>query len=165
MYSEPGHLRFGHLVQDLTAAIELDHTDILQRIHGIIHHPRSLARPLASWRPPVCDLPGNDAASEMRAAISRRRVGPQAVALLADYDAHAAPAAYLVSLRITQPGGKALPRRRAEAWIRALLGPDTHDCVHFVESPSSMTFFWLVDAHFRPLASPAAMFADAPLAA
>ncbi|MDO4927654.1 MAG: hypothetical protein Q3976_01085 [Corynebacterium sp.] len=165
MYSEPAHLRFGYLVQDLTTAIKLDHPDILQRIHGIIHHPRSLARPLASWRPAVCDLPGNDAVSELRVAISRRRVGPQAIAFLANYDTHAAPAAYVITLRITQPEGKALPRRRAEAWVRALLGSDTHHCVHFVESPSSMTFFWLVDANFRPLASPAAMFADAPLAA
>lgn len=165
MHTDNEQVRYGNLIHDLVSRIQFDHPDILERLHSTMHHPRSLARPMATWRPPTITLPDPSRDTNLCTTLTRRRVGPQAVHFMAEYNAHAPAPAYVISMRITRPTGATLPRRFCEAWVRAFVGETAQDCIHYVEERRSMTFFWLVDAHFRPLPSPAAMFSDAPLAA
>lgn len=129
----------------------------LDRIESIVHHPRSLARPNPTWRPPTKELPRVGRGPQLKVAITRRRVGPRAVARIKGYGETHVPA-YLIELRFTDSTGITVDRDLAEAWVRALVPSDMAGAVHEVYSPTGATFVWLVDGTFTPVYSPASMF-------
>lgn len=170
-------------VADTHLAIELSAAETVSKLRTVLRHPRSLARPVASWRPPTLALPAVGAAPPLTIALTRYRVGPVAKARVRGYGATREPA-YLISARITDTTG---PLRSdaalvaAEAWVRAAVSPapisadeDTSrpplaavdtphdgygaDAVHEITTSSAATFVWLVDRDFRPVPSPLSMF-------
>ncbi|WP_018295843.1 hypothetical protein [Corynebacterium lubricantis] len=133
------------------------HAELLSEISSILHHPRSLARPISSWRPPTKTLPGVFGGGPLTMAISRHRVGPRVQARLQGYGETRTPA-YLITIRITDPAGFPAPRSTAEEWIRALLPENIEGAVHELSSHTAVTYVWIVDSKFQPLQSPASMF-------
>lgn len=133
----------------------------LSDIHSIIHHPRSLARPMASWRPPSKRVPLTDGTARTREmlnlTVTRHRVGDRARARVLGYTGDREPA-YLVSVRVTAPNGRDISAAVAEAWVRAIVGEDNVHAVHEVGSSHAPTFVWMVDGHFSPVPSPASLF-------
>lgn len=129
----------------------------IDAIEAIIHHPRSLSRPTAAWRPPVKSLPRIGAGPQLTAAVTRRRVGPRARARIRGYGESQVPA-YLVELRITDASGVPADRRLTEAWVRALIPEESISAVHELPSARAATYVWLVDGTFTPIASPSSMF-------
>ncbi|MHA2788674.1 hypothetical protein ACXZ66_05940 [Corynebacterium sp. S7] len=144
-------------------SISQKHAELLSQISSILHHPRSLARPLASWRPPTKALPGIAGGAPLTMAISRHRVGPRVQARLQGYGETRHPA-YLISIRITDPTGSPAPRDIAEEWIRALLPLNIEGAVHELSSHTAVTYVWIVDGKFQPLQSPASMFQESAAA-
>lgn len=143
--------------RELAQQIRNTHASTLDRVEAVIHHPRSLARPNPAWRPPTKELPRVDDRPHLRAAITRRRVGPRAVARVKGYGESHVPA-YLIEIRFTDANGVTVDRDAAEAWVRALVPSDMAGAVHEVYSPTGATFVWLVDGQFMPVYSPASMF-------
>ncbi len=139
----------------------------LADIHSIIHHPRSLARPMATWRPPSKKVPlidGTDTRAMLTLAVTRHRVGDRARARVLGYTGDREPA-YLVTVRITDPTGRPVPVDAAEAWIRALVGEEDVHAVHEIGAGHAPTFAWLVDGRYCPVPSPASLFTGASDAA
>lgn len=133
------------------------HGGAVDALAAIMHHPRSLARPTATWRPPVKALPRFGGGPQLTAAITRRRVGPRARARILGYGETQVPA-YLIELRLTDSSGLPADRRYTEAWVRALVPEDAIDAVHELPSARAATYVWLVDGRFNPIASPPSMF-------
>lgn len=127
--------------------------ETLRDLHSILHHPRSLARQTANWRPPSKALPGGD----LTMTLTRRRVGERAKARVLGYGGEREPV-YLITLRITDQH-RTLDLVLAEGWVRALVDDELIDSVHEVPSGHAATFVWLVDRHFVPVPSPASLFA------
>lgn len=125
--------------------------DSLAEITSLIRHPRSLARPLATWRPPGVPLPALPGQDPLHLTVSRHRVGTAARQVVPD-------AAYLITLRITSPDGYLVPANLAEGWVRALLRERDISSVHELSDEPAPTFCWLVDARFTPEPSPARLF-------
>lgn len=145
------------------ASLAAQHADLIADISSIMHHPRSLARPIPSWRPPTKTLPGTHGSPPLTIAISRHRVGPRVKARLQGYGETRTPA-YVMSARITDPAGNLVSSAIAEEWVRAIL-PRRHDgSVHELSSQTAKTYIWIVDGKFTPLQSPAAMFEAASAA-
>ena len=69
-----------HTPAALAEHIHATEPECVDRLRGIIHHPRSLARESATWRPPTKRLPRLAHGAELNIAITRRRVGPRAQA-------------------------------------------------------------------------------------
>lgn len=132
----------------------------LADIHSIIHHPRSLARPMASWRPPskrIELIDGNPGRRMLTVALSRHRVGARAKARIRGY-ANFSDAAYLVTTRITDPSGAPVAPEVAEGWVRAIVSEEHVGAVHELSQRPAPTFVWVVDGHFTPIPSPASLF-------
>ncbi|AKK10847.1 hypothetical protein [Corynebacterium uterequi] len=129
----------------------------LEALHAAVVHPRSLARPTATWRPPTVTLPHPAGRGGFTAAVSRYRVGPKVRARLLGYGETRTPV-YLVTIRITQPSGLPVPRARSDAWMAELVGERELGAVHDVGSRCAATYVWLVDAAYRPVRSPASLF-------
>lgn len=129
----------------------------LDALAAIMHHPRSLSRATAAWRPPSKTLPRFGGGGELTAAVTRRRVGPKAQARIRGYGETQVPA-YLVELRLSDPSGLPADRRFTEAWVRALVPEDAISAVHELPSARAATYVWLVDGKFNPIASPSSMF-------
>ncbi|WIM68584.1 hypothetical protein QP027_04110 [Corynebacterium breve] len=145
-------------VEDLSPhEIARKHAEVLSNLHGIIHHPRSLARPTPSWRPPTKDLPATRSGPKLTVAITRHRVGPLAQARIRGYGETRIPA-YLVSIRVTDKSGLPVDPQVSEAWIRALLYREHDGNIHEISTHSSMTYVWIVDGKFNPLQSPGSLF-------
>ncbi|AWB83806.1 hypothetical protein [Corynebacterium liangguodongii] len=140
-----------------TTAIAHRHPLALEDLHTIIHHPRSLARPSAAWRPPVKALPPLDSGPRLSAAITRRRVGPRARARIQGWGEQHVPA-YLIEIRIADPTGVPVDGTLARAWVDALVTEEFADAVHALPASRAATFVWLADRTFRPVFSPASMF-------
>ena len=128
--------------------------DTLAAVASIMRHPRSLARPLATWRPPSITLPGTD---PLVLTLSRMRVG-DAVRDRVQRSGETRTPAYLITVRITDPSGHRVPRATAEAWVRALVACGQINAVHHLTDEAAPTFCWLVDGHFTPVISPASLF-------
>lgn len=143
--------------KELAQQIRTTHTTTLDRFEAVLHHPRSLARPNPDWRPPTRTLPRVDGGPQLKAAVTRRRVGPRARARIQGFGEHHVPA-YLIEVRFTDVTGITVDRDVAEAWVRALVPPNLAGAVHEVHSPTGATFVWLVDGTFTPVYSPASMF-------
>lgn len=172
-HSSPSHFRFprsrrfSHRPSQLdpvalAAELREREAESLQALTSILHHPRSLARPVPTWRPPSKLLPEVNG-GELSAAVTRHRVGPRARARVRGFGEHREPA-YLVSVRLTGRHGRA-DAAVAEAWIRALVPADLIDAVHEVTGDQPPTYCWLVDSRYRPLHSPGSLFAGAEKAA
>lgn len=140
----------------LAQQIQTTATGELHRLHTIMRHPRSLARPLPSWRPPRIRLPLRPY-PELTTTLTRYRVGPRTRALISRGDELHTPA-YLVSLRFSRPDGGPVHPQLSEAWVRALVGENRADTVHVLHEEHAPTYCWLVDAEFRSLRSPASLF-------
>ena len=146
-----------------TAEITHHHADAVAALRSIIHHPRSLARPTSTWRPPTKSLPPIGSGPRLKAALTRRRVGPRARARLRSYGPTQVPAC-LVDLHLTDASGQPPDCRVTEAWVRALVPDGAIEAVHEVPSLRAVSYVWLVDSDFNPVAAPAAMFANLPAA-
>lgn len=131
----------------------------LATIGSILHHPRSLARPMANWRPPLAHLKVGKHRM-LTAAISRYRVGRLVQSRVRGYGEQRTPA-YVVSIRITDPTGTAPPIPLAEAWIRAVVPENLISAVHQISADheTARIYAWLVDANYVPVHSPASIFA------
>ncbi|WP_293769700.1 hypothetical protein [uncultured Corynebacterium sp.] len=159
---------------DVAERLHFTVPDTINELHMMMRHPRSLARPMATWRPPRKDLPvlprsgdlHTDAVTAQRltSTLTRYRVGPRARARVHSYGETREPA-YLISLRVTSPEGTAPSPVLAEAWMRALVDESRADAVHEIATSSATTFVWLVDRDFVPVHSPVSLFEDFAAAA
>ena len=152
---------------DLAGLIREREPVTLADIHSIIHHPRSLARPMASWRPPGKKVPrvdGTDTRDMLSLTVTRHRVGTRARARVLGYTGDREPA-YLVLVRVTDPTDRDVPTEVAEAWVRAIVGEQDVQSVHEIGTGHAPTFAWLVDGHYSPVPSPASLFSTASDAA
>lgn len=134
------------------------HPETISALTAVMHHPRSLARPTASWRPPVITLPRTGNGSQITAAITRRRVGPRAKARIQGYGQTQVPA-YLVELRLADRAGVPVDTELTEAWVRAIVPDDCAHAVHELPGAKTVSYVWLVDGTFTPIESPSSMFA------
>ncbi|WP_290225770.1 hypothetical protein [Corynebacterium confusum] len=142
----------------LASEIQFTAWEDARAVTSIMRHPRSLARPLANWRPPSVSLPPVAGSPGLNVAITRHRVGPRAKARAKGYGAEREPA-YVVSLRFTHAGGDFVDSTTPEAWVRAVIDKELIDAVHELSSGTAHTFIWLVDRDFRPVHSPISLFA------
>ncbi len=142
---------------DLTQQILENHADTVSAIQTVIHHPRSLARPTPTWRPPQKYLPATAGATALNMSITRHRVGPRARARIRGFGETREPA-YLIAVRITNPEGYQLPPAVSEAWVRALIPAGMEDTVHEISTGTATTFVWMVDKNFLPVHSPISLF-------
>lgn len=140
------------------------HSEVVNALNMVIHHPRSLARPTPTWRPPSKTLPALPGTGRLTAAITRHRVGPRVRARMHGFDPTAQPA-YLVSVRITSPTGEPISPHIVEGWMRNLVGEGNAQCVHAFNEHNSPTFLWMVDGQYKPIHSPASLFENSSKAA
>lgn len=149
----------GSPVDPVAAAeqIRAGEPDTLRALSSILRHPRSLARPLPTWRPPSKQLPAVMGGRKLNATLSRHRVGPKARARVRGFGESREPT-HVISIRFTDPQGRMIPPGFAEAWIRALVPSELIDTVHEISSGRTPTYCWLVDAHQVPLRSPSSLF-------
>lgn len=149
---------------DIAYMALMEQPDTLHSLESIIRHPRSLARPTPTWRPPMKRLPGILGSSEVCVTITRHRVGPRARAHMRGFGIEGQPA-YLLTFRFTSPHGGYVDPDLAEGWVRAVAGMDQAHCVHEIGEETAPTFVWMVDSDYRALPSPAALFRSASEAA
>jgi hypothetical protein len=114
---------------------------------------------MANWRPPHLPLAVGKH-RQLKATLSRYRVGPLAQSRIRGYGEQRTPA-YAVSVRLTDPAGTPPPMVVAEAWIRAIVPQDMINAVHLIDrkDDTAAIYVWLVDANYVPIHSPASMFA------
>lgn len=145
---------------DLVALLQSTQASTLATITSVLRHPRSLARPNPTWRPPTIALshPAVAGIDQLNVTVTRRRVGPNVQARIKGFGEQRRPA-YLVSLRFSHPRATCAAPEVAEAWIRALMGADV-DCVHVLEDEYAPTFLWMIDAQYQPVHSPTSLFAN-----
>lgn len=142
---------------EYSSALTSEFPDILKHIESVIHHPRSLVRPLANWRPPSVALPATGVHAPTSATIRRYRVGEHARNVVRQCGEPRA-AAYLISIRFSSKHSSITLNNLSEGWIRGLLPDQKITCVHELDSESAPTFCWLVDKTFDPIQSPASLF-------
>lgn len=142
---------------DIAADITRCHGDVIDRVHAIFHHPRSLARPLPTWRPPGITLPAVSGCSPLRLTVTRHRVGPRAKARVRGFGETREPA-YLITARLADPSGGILNADATEGWICSFIGGEDADAVHEFSTERAASYVWLVDRNFRPVHSPISMF-------
>lgn len=142
---------------EIAAQIHFAEQETVEKITTVLRHPRSLARPTATWRPPVLRLPGVAGQQPLVAAMTRHRVGKRVRARIRGYGERRAPA-YLLSVRITDPHDREVPAALAEGWIRSLIDPALAGTVHEIEGYGAATYVWLVDSAFNPVHSPNSLF-------
>lgn len=131
--------------------------DALGQVVSLLRHPRSLARPIATWRPPSIVLPPLPGHAALSLTASRMRVGEAARHIVSATGETRTPA-YLVTIRVTNPSGHRVSRALAEGWVRALLENEQITAVHELTDEPTPTFCWLIDSRFAPVASPASLF-------
>lgn len=148
------------LSQALAPHLRDRYPDALGRMRAVLRHPRCLARTPSTWRPPTLALPDPLSGGDLVVALTRHRMGPRARARIRGF-APSRRAAYLISARFSRPDGHPAQPAAAEAWVRALLAGEDAAAVHEFPREPAPTYRWCVDALFRPVASPASLFADA----
>lgn len=149
---------------ELAACITRNHATAVTAIRSIMLHPRSLARPIPTWRPPSKKLPAIPGGKEVTLTLQRHRVGaPVLRRLYRSTDQR--KAAYLVTCRMTCPHGQQVHRTIAEAWIQAIVGVQNAHLVHELLDEYTPTYVWLVDGNFDPLFCPASLFQNSNRAA
>lgn len=145
------------LSADLSTDIQRRFPAAVDALQAIAHHPRSLSRPTAAWRPPTKTLPRFGGGPQLTAAITRRRVGPRARARIRGYGQTQVPA-YLIEVRVCDTAGVPVDARLAEAWIRTMVPPESAGAIHELSGGRSLSYVWLVDGQFNPIESPSSMF-------
>lgn len=141
----------------ITRYVRTHHRSALDAVGTIMAHPRSLARPTASWRPPSHTLPAIFGRDALSITVTRHRVGPRVQARMRGFGEQRTPA-YLVTARLSMPSGYVVPPELAAGWVASIFGPENGECVHEFDSPTAPTFVWVVDGSFQPLRSPASLF-------
>ena len=141
----------------LAEEIRERHPAIIESAQAVMHHPRSLSRPTAAWRPPVLTLPRVANGPQLTLAVTRRRVGPRARARIQGYGGDQVPA-YLIEVRVADTTGSVVDTVLTEAWVRALIPDDCAHTVHELAGARTANYVWLVDGTFTPVASPSSMF-------
>ena len=136
----------------------------LAAVHSMMRHPRSLARPSATWRPPSAPIPEFGRYPRMKVTLQRYLVGEAVRTRLLAEGISRSPA-YLVTLRLTSPTGERIESTLAEAWAAAIAGPDGGDCVFELTGEPAPTFCWLVGRSFLPIPAPDRLFDGHPYAA
>lgn len=136
--------------------------DTVARFSMLMKHPRSLARPTVTWRPPSLKLVGLHSTispqPHLVASISRRRIGPNVKARLKGFGVRQQPA-YLMSVRISDSKSNNVSFEHAEQWMLQLVGPQYAECIHMITDHGQCpVFVWIVGGDFQPLPSPASMF-------
>ncbi|WP_083984385.1 hypothetical protein [Corynebacterium epidermidicanis] len=132
--------------------IRVHHSAEIEKFTNVLAHPRSLARPMPTWRPPTIRLTDN-----LQVTVQRHRVGTKVRARLRGFGEHRNPA-YVVSVRFTDPTGRPIRPVEAKAWVHAFLPTDSAYSLHELTSESAPTLCWIIDQHFRPLESPTSLF-------
>lgn len=142
------------------AEIRLRHPDLLERARAIVRHPRSLARPIPQWRPPVIELSPVAGMPELSVAVSRYRVGNKAQARLrlAQSEPTAPMPVYLLSCRFTTFAGTPLQSEDVNAWMEALLGSRDNSLAYLLNDGSALVAAWVVDKDFRAVPTPPELF-------
>lgn len=143
--------------ESLATLIREEHPEVIASVQAVMHHPRSLSRPTAAWRPPVLTLPRVANGPQLTLAVTRRRVGPRARARIQGYGEEQVPA-YLIEVRIADATGAVMDTALTEAWVRALIPEDCTHAVHELAGTHAANYVWLVDGTFAPIASPSSMF-------
>lgn len=146
-----------HTPEALSEEIRTRHPETIQSAQAVMHHPRSLSRPTATWRPPVLTLPRVANGPQLTLAVTRRRVGPRARARIQGYGGDHVPA-YLLEVRIADATGAQVDPVLAESWVRALIPDDAAHAVHELTGSHAANYVWLVDGTFAPIASPSSLF-------
>ena len=133
--------------------------DTIESITAILHHPRSLARPTPTWRPPIKQLPtpAGGPGGEYCMSITRHRVGSRVKARVRGFGQDRIPA-YLITIRITENFGQTVEPAVAEGWVRTLVPAEMVDAVHEVSRGPNATYVWLVDSSYQPVRSPESLF-------
>lgn len=145
-------------VAEVSEHIHAHEADVLADLHAMLHHPRSLERPFPDWRPPARRVPALFGRGRLLLALTRRRVGARVHARLAGTGEERAPA-YLLSMRVSDPRGHEVPPAIAAGWARALVDAPHPGVLHELTADGEPAYAWLVDANFRPVRSPAELFA------
>lgn len=156
-YQHNHDMNYFPIATDIAADIARRHGDVIDRVQGIMHHPRSLARPVPSWRPPGLTLPAVKGSRALALSLTRHRVGPRAKARVRGFGETRTPA-YLITVRLTDPAGGIMNREAAEGWIRSFVAAEDAGSIHEISNGRAMTYVWLVDRFFQPVPSPASMF-------
>lgn len=136
------------------------HPELLERTRAILRHPRSLARPIPQWRPPVIELAPVAGMPKLSVAVSRYRVGDKAQARLRlAQDGPVAPTpVYLLSCRFSTTGGTPLQADDVNAWMEALLGNRDNSLAYLINDGSALVAAWVVDKDFRAVPTPPELF-------
>ncbi|WP_080795535.1 hypothetical protein [Corynebacterium pacaense] len=130
---------------------------VLSDVGSMMRHPRSLARPIPTWRPPRIQLPPLPGTDPLSLTLSRHCVGRETRDLLTASGGEGEPA-YLITVRLSNADGYRVSAPLAEGWVRALLTGQNITSVHELRDEATPTFCWLVDSHFLPVPSPASLF-------
>lgn len=141
-----------------------DMREALAAVHGTIHHPRSLARAMATWHPPRVRLPLTADSPEFAVTIVRHRTGGRVRDFVQAFGEDRIPA-YLVTVRFSDPTGRPVPTRQADEWVQRFTPGAPESCVHELRGETAPTYCWLVDGSYAPLASPSSLFKERGLAA
>lgn len=136
----------------------------LADLHSMIHHPRSLERPLPGWRPPATRVPALFSRGRPVLELTRRRVDAHLHSRAAGAEGEHSPA-YLLSMRMSDPRGHEVPPAIAAGWARALVDAPEPGFLHELTAEDQPAYAWLVDADFRPVRSPAELFTGSSQAA
>lgn len=123
-----------------------------------VHSPGRRARGAHQQNPSHGSVRARDSKPHSPAAESDRER-----ARLRSYGQTQVPA-YLVDLHLTNASGQPPDCRVTEAWARALVPDDAIEAVHEVPSLRAVSYVWLADSDFNPVAAPVAMFANLPAA-
>lgn len=143
---------------EIAAALAYYHHETVSSISAIIHHPRSLARPTPTWRPPIQQLPPTPNGGDYSMSITRHRVGARVKARIRGFGESRIPA-YLITIRITGNFGQVVDPATSEGWIRTLIPAEEAGAVHEISRGPNATYVWLVDSAFEPVHSPESLFA------
>lgn len=123
---------------------------------SIIHHPRSLARPAVSWRPPQLKLPAQGKLPALTMTILRRHVSSPIAKKYHEQAPGSSSPAYLIEARFTmdQDCFSQAGTTAAAWWLTRIATPGDADWIHCVQLGNALLAYWLVDGSFTPIAAP-----------
>lgn len=147
-----------------TDSMSEDICEALAAVRGTIHHPRSLARTIPTWRPPRVRLPLTADSPQFTVTIVRHRAGDRVREFVHAFGEDRIPA-YLVTVRFSDPTGRPVPTRLADEWVQRFTPGAPEYCVHELRGETTPTYCWLVDGSYAPLASPSSLFKERGYAA
>jgi len=159
-FSQSTPMSLPQSASEIAADLLYHEYDTIKSIAAIMHHPRSLARPTPTWRPPIKQLPtlAGGPSGEYCMSITRHRVGARVKARVRGFGQDRIPA-YLITIRITENFGQPVEPAVAEGWVRTLVPAEMAGAVHEVSRGPNATYVWLVDSSYQPVHSPESLFA------